>query len=99
MNKKRTREELAEATPCFDPTCPCCTAYAALCQKYDDEIARLRANDGERIEGWVDRDAIYWAKGQNPPLDRYFIVRMWKRQGVKDCPATLILHNPKEQGK
>ena len=56
-------------------------------------LRRLREMpDGERIEGWADKDALQWAKGQNPPVDRYFILRMFRRQGVKDYPATLFLH-------
>jgi len=59
---------------------------------YDAE-ARLRANDGERIEGCVtERDIKRWK-------DHGFLPHFYRNS--KDpvsptMPATLILHNPKE---
>ena len=52
--------------------------------------------EGERIEGWVTDEGVHWALGQNPPIDRYLVLKMFKSQGVKECSATLILHTRKE---
>ncbi len=30
-------------TPCFDPTCPCCSSFSERCRDYETEIEGLRA--------------------------------------------------------
>ena len=66
-------------------------------QKIREAVQRLRdMPEGERIEGWVTDEGVHWALGQNPPIDRYLVLKMFKSQGVKECSATLTVHKRKE---